>query len=295
MPEPVQRDCNIHSYRCDKANLRRLKQVTDLRLIGQGRTADIFEYSQGKIIKLYKKDFPAEAINQELVVSGLACSLGIRTPEPFGHTQLDGRDGLIFQRISGVSLLSLFIKKPWTIPKYSKLLANLHAEIHTYEAAELNRRQKQVLCEYIQQAPLLTEQEKEKIIRYTEKLPDGNKLCHGDFHPDNVMFDGGYWIVDWMTGMSGNPAGDAARTVILLSVGSMPDGTPAPIKLFVQFLRNKLKAAYIKEYLRVTGHDYSTIDEWILPAAAARLVEWIPKDEKDELLSIIRARLKTLI
>ncbi|SEO58053.1 Phosphotransferase enzyme family protein [Paenibacillus sophorae] len=269
--------------------------MTDLRLIGQGRTADIFEYSQGKIIKLYKKDFPAEAINQELVVSGLACSLGIRTPEPFGHTQLDGRDGLIFQRISGVSLLSLFIKKPWTIPKYSKLLANLHAEIHTYEAAELNRRQKQVLCEYIQQAPLLTEQEKEKIIRYTEKLPDGNKLCHGDFHPDNVMFDGGYWIVDWMTGMSGNPAGDAARTVILLSVGSMPDGTPAPIKLFVQFLRNKLKAAYIKEYLRVTGHDYSTIDEWILPAAAARLVEWIPKDEKDELLSIIRARLKTLI
>ncbi|AIQ13731.1 phosphotransferase family protein [Paenibacillus durus] len=269
--------------------------MTDLKRIGQGRTADIFEYSQGRIIKLYKKDFPAEAINQELVVSGLASSLGIRTPEPFGHTQLDGRDGLIFQRISGVSLLSLIIKKPWAISNYSKLLASLHAEIHAYEAAELNRTQKKVLCDYIQQAPLLTEQEKEKIIRYTEELPDGNKLCHGDFHPDNVLCDEGYWIVDWMTGISGNPAGDTARTVILLSVGSMPDDTPAPLKLFVQFLRNKVKAAYIKEYLRLTGHEYSTIDEWILPAAAARLVEWIPQNEKDALLSIIRARLKTLV
>ncbi|AKG35591.1 hypothetical protein VK70_14245 [Paenibacillus durus ATCC 35681] len=56
-----------------------------------------------------------------------------------------------------------------------------------------------------------------------------------------------------------------------------------------------IKAAYIKEYLRVTGYGYSTIDAWILPAAAARLAERIPQDEKDELLSIIRARLKTLV
>ncbi|MDT3427400.1 hypothetical protein J2Z22_002963 [Paenibacillus forsythiae] len=268
--------------------------MTDLERIGQGRTAEIFEYSKGKIIKLYKKGFPAEAINQELEVSGLARSRGICTPEPFGHAYLDGREALIFQRISGASLLSLFIKKPWNIHKYSKWLAELHAEIHAHEAAELKRKQKKVLCKYIQQAPLLNEREKEMIIRYTKELPDGNKLCHGDFHPDNVMVDGGYWIVDWMTGMSGNPAGDAARSIILLGVGSMPDGTPAPVKLLVQFLRNRLKNAYIKEYLKITGHHYSAIDEWILPIAAARLSEWIPQGEKDELVSIIRARLKAL-
>ncbi|RQW11766.1 hypothetical protein EH198_11110 [Paenibacillus rhizophilus] len=259
--------------------------------IGQGRTADIFEHKEGRIIKLYKKDFPAEAINQELFVSMLACSLGIRTPEPFGHTELDGRNGLIFQRISGASLLDLLTKKPWAVTKYSNLLANLHAEIHAYEASELNRKQKKLLCESIQRAPLLTEQEKAKIIRYMEELPEGNRLCHGDFHPDNVMFDGSCWILDWMTGMSGNPAGDVARSVILLSIGSMPDGTPAPIKLLAQFLRNKLKSAYIKEYLRVTGQDYSTIDKWIMPTAAARLSEGVPQDEKIKLVSIIRARL----
>ncbi|AHV98308.1 aminoglycoside phosphotransferase family protein [Paenibacillus sabinae] len=265
--------------------------MNEMSRIGQGRTADIFEHSDGRIIKLYKKDFPAEAIHQELRVSQLAYSLGIRTPEPFGPIELEGRNGLVFQRISGASLLALLTKKPWTVNKYAKLLANLHAEIHAFNAAELNRKQKKMLYENIRNAPLLTEQEKARIIRYTEVLPDGNRLCHGDFHPDNVMLDGSCRVLDWMTGVSGNPAGDVARSVILLSIGSMPDGTPAPIKVLAQFLRNKLKAAYLKEYLRITGHDHAAIEEWILPTAAARLTEGIPQEEKIKLVSIIRANL----
>ncbi|KAA8746258.1 phosphotransferase family protein [Paenibacillus sp. UASWS1643] len=46
-------------------------------------------------------------------------------------------------------------------------------------------------------------------------LPDQQQICHGDFHPDNVMLSEAgdqYWVTDWMTGMSGDPAGDVARS-----------------------------------------------------------------------------------
>lgn len=262
--------------------------------IGQGRTADIFEYKDDKIIKLYKKDFPEDAINQEFLISNFAYSLGIHTPQPFELKDLNGRQGIIFQRISGFTLLKMMTMRPWSMNNHSRTLATLHSELHTHDAAGALRKQKLVLSGNIKATPLLAEEEKEKIINYLEGLPDDNKLCHGDFHPDNVLFDGDHWIVDWMTGMSGNPAGDVARTVLLFSLGSMPDGTPGIIKTIVNFLRNRMKSEYIKKYLNITGKDFLEIDMWVLPIAAARLVEWIPKDEQDGLLTLIKDRLRAI-
>lgn len=265
-----------------------------MNLIGQGRTADIFEYQEDKIIKLYKKDFPKNAINQEFLISNFTYSLGIPTPQPFELKDLNGRHGIIFQRISGLSLLKMMSMKPWSIHKHSRTLATLHSELHTHDAGGELRKQKIIISENIKATPLLTEEEKEKIINYLVSLPDDNKLCHGDFHPDNVLFDGDHWIVDWMTGMSGNPAGDVARSVLLFSFGSMPEGTPKTIKSVVNFMRNKMKAEYIKKYLDITRISYSEIDNWILPIAAARIVEWIPKEEQDKLLTLIKDRLRTI-
>ncbi|MNP75681.1 hypothetical protein D3C76_1727830 [compost metagenome] len=94
--------------------------------------------------------------------------------------------------------------------------------------------------------------------------------------------------------MSGDPAGDVARTVILFSLGTMPEGTPNIIKIIVNFMRNRMKTEYIKEYLNITGKDYSEIDKWVLPVAAARLVEWIPKEEQDKLVILIKDRLSAI-
>ncbi|MFD1910018.1 phosphotransferase family protein [Paenibacillus rhizoplanae] len=53
------------------------------------------------------------------------------------------------------------------------------------------------------------------------ELPDGEKLCHGDFHPDNILMDDKLWVIDWMTGVRGNPAADVARSVIMFSIGGL--------------------------------------------------------------------------
>jgi uncharacterized protein (TIGR02172 family) len=269
--------------------------MVNLKLIGQGRTADIFEYKENKVIKLYKNEFPEDAVNQEFLISKFVYSLGINTPQPYELTQLDNRHGIIFRRISGFSLLNIMTKKPWSIDKHARTLATLHYNLHTYNAVGALRQQKKVLSDNIISAPFLTEEEKNKILDYLEKLPDDNKLCHGDFHPDNVLIGEESWIIDWMTGMSGNPAGDLARSIILIDFGTLPDSTPRFIKAVINFLRSRMKKEYVKYYLNLSKQEYSDIDRWILPVATARLVEWIPKEEKDKLLLVIRERLRAIL
>jgi len=70
---------------------------------------------------------------------------------------------------------------------------------------------------HISECKYLTDNEKEIIKKIIGKLPDGSKLCHGDFHPGNVMYyEGKYYIIDWALGMQGTMAYDVARTVMMM-------------------------------------------------------------------------------
>ena len=57
-------------------------------------------------------------------------------------------------------------------------------------------------------AALLAEAEMQDLYKYIDCLPDGNILCHFDFHPNNIILsDNNYSIIDWMTACKGDTAG----------------------------------------------------------------------------------------
>lgn len=64
--------------------------------------------------------------------------------------------------------------------------------------------------------------------------------------------------------------------------------------MMLGFIRKKLTKGYIQEYLRLSGLTYEDVDHWILPIAAARLVEGLPPPEKELLVKEVRKRLQTL-
>ncbi|TDF99190.1 phosphotransferase family protein [Paenibacillus piri] len=262
-----------------------------LKPIGRGRTADIFEYGDGKIIKLFKEGLPQPVMENEYTTSVYIHSLGIPTPEPFELLEVDGRTGIVYERASGHTMLRIMMAKPWQINRQSRQLAELHAQIHRHTVTAMRQRQKDMLEQRIAAASLLDAEEKEQILDILDRLPEGNQLCHGDFHPDNIMVGDKCRILDWMTGMSGNPAGDAARSVLLLSTGSLPGETPKLIAAMIELMRRRLKEVYLTHYIRVSGIGSDEIEQWLLPVAAARLAEWLPDHEKQGLTELIRARL----
>ncbi|MDQ0195189.1 phosphotransferase family protein [Paenibacillus wynnii] len=265
-----------------------------VELIGEGRTAEILQHTNQTIVKLYRENIPEQNILREFKISQFVYTQGIRSPKPFELISIDDRKGIVFEQIQGPSLLKMISKNPWRVSQYAKMMAELHYSLHKLDATEEIGHQKEMLSRCIKEAPMLDIGEKSAILSYLENLPENHKLCHGDFHPDNVLLDQEAWIIDWMTGLAGDPNGDAARSVIMFSIGAIPQQAPLPVKLMIGFIRKRLTKGYIREYLRLSGQSYADIDQWVLPVAAARLVEWLPHTEKEQLLTEIRKRLKTL-
>lgn len=260
--------------------------------IGEGRTAEVWEYGNGAILKLYRDNIPGYHVEHEYKISTFVYEHNVQTPQPKELITAEGRKGIVFQQIQGRSMLRLISEKPWKLGGYVRQMAALHYELHKLEGSDGFGRQKEALRSSIIAAPMLTLEEKTAVLGELEKLPEGDRLLHGDFHPDNVLVGEKVWIIDWMTGMSGNPAGDAARSVAMLSMGALPPGASLLTKLVTAFIRRRLTKGYVREYLRLSGCSYAEINAWVLPVAAARLVEGIPSAEKEQLVREIRRRLR---
>lgn len=260
-------------------------------IIAVGRTAEILSYGKDQILKLFRTGIPEHLSSDEFNISRAVFNLGLSCPRPIEIIDYEGRKGIIYSQVVGLTMLKTLEKKLWTTTKQGKKMATLHRDIHSRSVSNLPK-QRDILIDRIQHAPLLTTEEKSTIILKLMALKEDTKLCHGDFHPDNIMLgEKQEWVIDWMTGMEGNPAGDVARTILMLKLGSTSEETPKIISGLISLIRNKLRAAYTKEYLNNSEITMEEINQWMVPVAAARLTEWLPDQEKKELVEFIRSSL----
>lgn len=96
-----------------------------------------------------------------------------------------------------------------------------------------------------------------------------------------------YYIIDWMTACKGEKLSDVARTGIILRFSEIPR-IPNLINIILKAIKKKVYEKYLKEYLKITGVCAETINMWDMPVAAARLREWIPEKERQNLLVFVR-------
>jgi Phosphotransferase enzyme family. len=256
-------------------------------IIAFGRTAEILTYDHLHILKHFKSDMPLSSVITEYNNTKAVYELGIQCTKPIEVIDYVGRKGIIYERIIGKNMLSKIIENPQIVIGEAQKLASIHLDIHE-RSVENFPKQKEVLAEQIKNAPLISNQIKDRILNKLFELPDDTKLCHGDFHPDNIIeSEDKDWVIDWMTGMQGNPAGDVARTYLLLKLGSIPEELPKEIQVFVLHQRNQIFENYMKSYLDKSAITSKEIMDWISPVAAARLCEWIPDEEKNNLVEVI--------
>lgn len=259
-----------------------------LRKIGAGGTAEVFALPDDRVLKLFRSFMPREAARREYGSAREAARRGLPTPEALAFVRARGRDGIVYRRVRGASLLRRMLL-PWGTARCARLLASLQADIHAHGAEGFPSCRRE-LARNIARCPLLREEEKAGLYGRLRDLPEGDRLCHGDFHPDNVLLTAdGPVILDWMTACAGDPAADVARTGLILLTSELPGGLPRPLRLYVERRRRKLHAAYLAEYCRLTGMTRARIDAWRLPVAAARLTERRPEAENARLLALLRA------
>lgn len=246
--------------------------------IAHGRTADVYDWDEGHILKLFHNWFDLENIEYELRIARAVQASGVKSPLVGDLIQVHGRNGLIYGRVEGKSMLDLFQRTPWMVFQYSRMLATLHVQMHecVFEADVPPQRKK--LQNKILQADVLPAHFKPKLLDALASLPDGDRVCHGDLHPANVLVSkNDATIIDWIDASRGNPFADVARTSVIFLGAANTSQTPNPlIKLFTKLSH----AVYLREYFRLRPHGLDEYHRWLPIVAAARLTEGMPELEK---------------
>ena len=254
-----------------------MKEISLDRPTARGRTADVYDWDDGHILKLFHPWFRIEDIEYERSMAQAVHASGVKTPAVGELIQIQGRHGLIYERVAGQSMLTVLLHSPWTVLKYSRLLASLHAQMHECVFDADIPAQQERIRNKIKYAEALTASLKTSLLGALDSLPQGDRVCHGDFHPGNVLVSGKeVTIIDWIDASRGNPLADLARTsIILLGIAATRQASNQFLKIFVKLFHS----AYLKEYFRLRPGGEAEYQRWLAVVAGARLSENIPELE----------------
>jgi tRNA A-37 threonylcarbamoyl transferase component Bud32 len=256
--------------------------------IGEGSTAKVIVLDERTVVKQFFDRVSRSSIENEYLKSKSVMHTGLPVPIILKKVIHNGQTALLYERINGSSLTKKLLNQPWTALNLINQMANLQVLMHDKEISSFPQ-QKDILQHKITLAEELSESEKSFIAERLSKLPTGNSLCHGDFHPDNILLDErGPIIIDWADASQGNRLADLARTLLILQYGGLPSEIKPFKRKAVLYVRNLLAGKYIRCYRRSFHFSLDSLKEWILPIAAARLSENIPAQEKERLVMLVK-------
>ena len=266
-------------------------------VVGRGRTAEILAWEDGRVMKLYLAGSSRDYVRREAEVSRLAYRAGLPAPAvydsdaPDGVHEVDGRLGILFERIDGPTMMRDLGARPWMLIAHSRQLAVLHARIHAALGEGLPPMRKRIEWSIERASGAIGERAQQAARERLRALPDVRQVCHGDFHPDNVMLrKEGPMIIDWGPASAGHPAADVAWTYLLYRFAGTPPGTPTALRLLLAVVRRWSLRIYLRTYFRLTGCSWADIEAWLGLVAILRLADGFP-EERSRLLGLIERKL----
>ncbi|PNT90383.1 phosphotransferase family protein [Clostridium thermosuccinogenes] len=261
------------------------------KMIGKGMTAEVYEWGQDKVLKLFFDNVTMERVDYEASIGKTVHEAGVPSPAVFGVIDAEDRRGIIYERIEGKTMFLHIQKEPWMVYHYAQQLARLQYEVHKCKLKNLPA-QKDKFTDRIKSSSQILGDRLGKILDYMESLPDGNSVCHGDFHFNNIMVSGNRLVpIDWTNAYCGNPLGDVARTCLIMRSPLKYPEFPDIMMPIIQYTKWLICWTYLNEYMRLSKAGYKDIYAWILPVAAARLRDKVPGEEK-WLMSVIDKHLR---
>ena len=246
--------------------------------IATGRTAEIYAYGEGQVVKLLKDGFDQGTLDREADKAAAASEAGVPSPAVLDRVEIDGRYGIVFAEVDGDLLVDDIALAPQRLGHWGRIFADIHSSVLARTSTELPSVVEKLRIQ-IDEADLPGPQASAAQAQL-DVLGEGDRILHGDFHPANVMINeaGEYSVIDWVDASRGHPAADIARTSWLISAATVSDGLQA--RMLITAMQAAYRRSYLKRILRRTGVTKREVKAWRLPVVAARLSEGVDNEEE---------------
>jgi Ser/Thr protein kinase RdoA (MazF antagonist) len=244
-----------------------------VELLAEGRTAEVFAYGDGRVLKLDRPEWDGLSSYEATVLFDLA-EAGLPVARPRGTVTVNGRAGVILDRVEGPPLLEvLSASGPEEVERLADRFAALQLECNRVSAGGLPDLVSRLGDEIDVSVP--DPGLRRDLQTLLAEHDDGERgVCHFDFHPSNVLIGTGGWVViDWLTVAAGPSAADLGRTLVLWGLHST-----GPVGRFMRAVRREGQSR--------RGLSDDALDAWVRVTAAARVAEGFEGEERAWLLRV---------
>lgn len=236
------------------------------KIIGKGNTATVYELEGSKVLKLFNQGYPKESVEKEFNNARAISNMDFMKPKAYEIVILEEGIGIVYDKIECESLLDWVVRTGY-VQSCAVYMANLHKAIFQNSISNVPSY-KDFLKYNIVKALSENPNKQKEALEMLDKLPDGNVLCHGDFHPGNIFIsDGQAMVIDFMNVCHGDFLYDIARTVFLVEY------TPVPTEVKERESLLQLKKTLADLYLIEMNVTREMIQEYLSVIIIARAGE----------------------
>ncbi|MCL2364540.1 MAG: aminoglycoside phosphotransferase family protein [Defluviitaleaceae bacterium] len=237
--------------------------------IGQGMTTTVYRDGD-TAVKVYENT-PIGEVENEAARQRFAVDAGLPVPAVCGVRRIgDNAVALEMQCINGKPLMHPGMDEADLLGAVDTLVG-LQRAVHKIDASG-QPKQCDRFVHRIKQTHHINDAQKSQLLAKMKQLDThAMQLCHGDFHPLNILYDGRmHWIIDWVNACAGNPLADACRTYLI----------------FTEHIPH-LAEVYLRVFCQAAEVSCDDVLVWRPIVAAARLVENMSGEKRTMLLNII--------
>jgi hypothetical protein len=244
--------------------------IEGLEKLGEGYEAEIFAWEDGQALRLFRAGHE-RSIEPERIAIPAALAGGIPAPHIGEAIQVAGREGTVMERIDGENLIDLVGRKPWLMTREAWETGKIHARLNALPApgglATAHERVREWIGN-VEVPPHLVALAEETL----EGLEGGDRFCHSDFHPGNILLEpnGRRVVIDWGFCASGPLESDVARSVALLRLGEPLDPSPA-MRVITRLFRPVAVFVYLRGYQVNASIDMALMWRWVVVRAVEHL------------------------
>lgn len=261
--------------------------LKEMKLLATGGEANIYEVDKDKILRvIYKEESKAD--NVEEIIYPVLEKNKIYVPHIYEYLVIENKKSQLMERIDGDVLVKEWIKHPLSDEKQTYEFSKMHYNILQIKCNDSIPSLNDLINYFVNNVKIdLDENLVSKIMTVFNGLPIKNNLCHGDFHPGNILVSKDKKvIIDWSGVHTGNPISDVAHTYLLMSnVPQIPG--QSRIQYFVMRKFGLKRANRYRNMMEELLHfDDKEFDKWLVVMSLLRIYCGLPS-EKEERIKFI--------
>ncbi len=249
-------------------------------LIARGNTSNVWAWTPETVVKVLHPDIPQHWASIEADITRRVHAEGYPVPATDGVIEIDGRSGIVLERIDGETMWERMKAAPAEVPQLIEALIDLQAGLHAAAPVDglpdLARR----LGSKIDEAVQVSARDRREAQALLGRLPTATALCHGDMHPNNiVMADRGMVIVDWFDAATGHATADYVRSSLLMRPPESETSRSAHLGGATSEFLDRVHCVYLSTLMRRSLIEGDSFAAWEAVVAVARMSEPVPTDD----------------